>query len=472
VTFVSLKYVLFFVIVFAIYWRLSRRNQNIFILVASCLFYAAWDWRFLGLIAVSIFSNFICGARIADSTDPGRKKAWLWVAVVTNLGMLFCFKYANFFADSLVALADRFGASVDPVTMQIVLPVGISFYVFHSLSYSIDIYRGDLAKSDSLVDFAAFVTFFPQMVAGPIVRARELLFQLQAERRFTPQLFQSGIGLFLTGLFLKAFVADNLAVGIVDQVFAAPATFATPTLWWALIGYSLQIYADFCGYSLMASGSALLLGITLPVNFRYPYLAIDFSDFWRRWHISMSRFFRDYVYIGLGGNRGSRPRTLANLAFTNLVSGLWHGANWTFVAWGAQHAVLNSVNQLLREPLSKLSARTQRVLFVTTLVPRWLVVQLAIVLTWVVFRAPNFTSATQFYRGLFVWQDGSVVAVTAVVAFCIVAVAVDHLYGLVRERRGKWPVLEVYYPLAYVVMVLALFNGMPDNTTPFIYFQF
>jgi alginate O-acetyltransferase complex protein AlgI len=472
VNFVSAKFFVFFVIVFWVYWRLPRRGQNAFILLASCLFYAAWDWRFLGLIGVSTVSNFVCGNQIAASSSDKRRRFWLWLAVAINLGILGYFKYAKFFAESFVSLAQRFGVPVSPVTLNILLPVGISFYVFHSLSYTIDIYRGQLTRSKSLVDFAAFVTFFPQMVAGPIVRARELLFQLQAERTFSVRDAQSGLCLFLCGLFLKAFVADNLALRLVDQVFAQPSAYATSTLWWALVGYSFQIYADFCGYSLMASGTALLLGIRLPTNFRHPYLAVDFADFWSRWHISMSRFFRDYVYIPMGGNRHGRWRTLGNLCFTNLVSGLWHGANWTFVAWGGQHAVLNSCNQTLRGAMGRLPDRLRRAMFDASLLPRWLFVQLAIVLTWVVFRAPTFAVAADYYRGLFVHQGGKVVELTAITLCCFGAVVLDHVHGLLKEQRRAQSALELYYPFAYVVMLLAIFNGMPPRITPFIYFQF
>jgi len=470
--FVSSQYLLFFAAVFGIYWCLGRRRQNLLILVSSCAFYAVWDWRLLGLIAISTVSNFVCGNRIAASTDGPRRRRWLWSALAINLGILGTFKYANFFADSLVSLAHALNFGVQPVTLQVVLPVGISFYVFHSLSYTIDIYRGELRRSDSLVDFAAFVTFFPQMVAGPIVRARELLFQLEAERQLTVAKVQTGVGMFITGLFLKAFVADNLALALVDPVFSQPAAFGTATLWWALLGYSFQIYADFYGYTLMATGSALLLGIQLPMNFRYPYLAIDFSDFWQRWHISMSRFFRDYVYIPLGGNRATPRRQMLNLAITNLLSGLWHGANWTFVAWGAQHAVLNAANQLVRRRLGQLSAASQRRWFRLTLLPRWALVQGAIMQTWVVFRSRDFATAMDFYRGLFVWQDGQALQIGSLTLCCLLAVVADHAYGWVREHLGKPPALAVYYPAAYTVMLLAVFNGMPAHATPFIYFQF
>ena len=425
----------------------------------------------LGLIAISTISNFICGRGIYDSSDVKVKKRWLWTAILINIGMLGWFKYAGFFVSSLSGLLLLLGLPVDRVMLVIILPIGISFYAFHSLSYSIDIYRHELEPTDSLVEFAAFVTYFPQMVAGPIVRARELLFQLQRERILSAAMVQTGVGMLIVGFFMKGVVADNLALDLVDPVFANPSEYNSTTLWYALVGYACQIYADFYGYSMIASGSAMLMGIKLPVNFRFPYLATSFSDFWQRWHISMSRFFRDYVYVPLGGNRGTPTRTLINLATTNILSGLWHGANWTFVAWGVQHAVLNTLNQLVRG-LVPLNGSFRSILIRFSILPRWMFVQWMVLLTWVVFRCADLQSASVFYRGLFVLHGGRSITPNNLTLFCLVAVVVDHAYGWVREHQGKPRLLAAYYPVAYAAMIIALFNGLPKAAVPFIYFQF
>lgn len=463
--FVSTQFALFFVSVFLVYWLLPRRGQNLFLLLASWLFYAAWDWRFLGLIILSTAVDFVTGSRIHEARDDRARKAWLMVSLVVNLGILAYFKYAGFFLESLVDLAGLVGWSLSQPALGIILPVGISFYTFQTLSYSLDIYLRRLEPTRSLVEFGAFVAFFPQLVAGPIVRAREFLYQLQAERTFQWDRFERGGVRFLTGFFKKAVIADNLALFLVDPVFAAPGDYGTATLWLAALGYAAQIYADFSGYSSMAIGTAGMLGFDLPENFRFPYLARDFSEFWRRWHITMSRFFRDYVYIPLGGNRISTWRTRANLAATTLISGLWHGAAWTFVAWGGLHGLFIMGNHALRAeertggPLGALLG--------------WGVTFLGVLLAWILFRAQSFGEAAVYLRGL-AGQAGTALAPGGLVLFCLGAVVVDHLAGWMDERRPGLgdripPGVRALYLVALVVIA---WHAMPREANPFIYFQF
>lgn len=463
--FVSTQFALFFVAVFLVYWLLPRRGQNLFLLLASWVFYAAWDWRFLGLILLSTGVDFVCGERIHRAPDRRGRRGWLLASLAVNLGILAYFKYAGFFLDSLVELASVVGWSLSEPTLNIILPVGISFYTFQTLSYSLDIYLGRLEPTRSLVEFAAFVAFFPQLVAGPIVRAREFLFQLEAERSFRWDRFERGAVRFLTGFFKKAVIADNLAILLVDPVFASPGEYSSGTLWLAALGYAAQIYADFSGYSSMAIGTAGMLGFDLPENFRFPYLAPSFSDFWRRWHITMSRFFRDYVYIPLGGSRVSPWRTRGNLAATTLVSGLWHGAAWNFVAWGGLHGVFIMGNHLVRRegrsggPLMGFLG--------------WAMTFLGVLLAWILFRSTSFQEAGVFLQGL-LGQSGVVLLPGTLVLFCLGAVVVDHLAGWVDERRPG--LLERIPPAlrgAYlVVLVMVAWQTMPREANPFIYFQF
>jgi alginate O-acetyltransferase complex protein AlgI len=465
VSFIGIQYALFFIAVFSVYWILGRRLQNLWLLAASYGFYAAWDWRFLGLIVLSTVVDFIAGRRIDGSGSVLARRGWLALSLSVNLGILGLFKYANFFLASLQDLANAVGWNLSAPVLDIILPVGISFYTFQTLSYTLDIYLGRLKPTDSILDFAAFVAFFPQLVAGPIVRAREFLFQLDAPRTFNYGMFEQGLGRFAAGFFKKAIIADNLALMIVDPVFASPASYGTFSLWVAALAYAAQIYADFSGYSSMAIGSAAMLGFTLPENFRFPYLAKDFSDFWRRWHITMSRFFRDYVYIPLGGSRGTAVRTRTNLAATTLVSGLWHGASWTFVAWGGLHGIFIMATHILRTGERSSSA------FGAFL--GWVATFLGVLFAWILFRAQTFGDAAVFFKGL--WgQDGQAIPVPALAVLLMIAVVADHAYGWLSEQED-WSLDRIPRPaLAAGVAALVVFayHAFPATATPFIYFQF
>jgi D-alanyl-lipoteichoic acid acyltransferase DltB (MBOAT superfamily) len=342
----SLVFVAFFLLVYAGYLLLHRQTrwQNILLLFASYVFYGYWDWRFLSLIALSTLIDFGAGMLLGQAdglSDAGQRvrKRVVMGSVVANLTILGFFKYFGFFVDSAADVLHLLGMQADPATLNIVLPVGISFYTFQTMSYTIDVYRGRLEPTKDLLAFAVFVSFFPQLVAGPIERARNLLPQVASPRRITVEHVNTGLFLILWGYFKKVVVADNLAL-IANGVFNNYEAFAGLDLLLGLLAFSVQIYCDFSGYSDIARGIARLMGFELMVNFRLPYFALNPSDFWQRWHVSLSSWLRDYLYIPLGGNRGSAARTYRNLGLTMLLGGLWHGAAWNFVAWGGFHGLI------------------------------------------------------------------------------------------------------------------------------------
>ena len=355
----SLEFLLFLPTVFAVYWILNiwtnrprgLQAQNLLLLIASYVFYGWWDWRFLSLIAFSTLVDFAVGIQIAkanareipieadDSVRSRTAKRWLGVSLVVNLGLLGYFKYANFFIENWIDAWSAVGVHMDPWTLKVILPVGISFYTFQTLSYSIDIYRRKLLPTTNLIEFAAFVSFFPQLVAGPIERASALLPQIASRRNFDYQEGVSGLRLILWGMFKKVVVADTCAI-YVNDVFANYTEYSGPTLMMGAVFFAFQIYGDFSGYSDIAIGTARLFGIKLMTNFKTPYFSRDIAEFWRRWHISLSTWFRDYLYIPLGGSRMGKWRAIRNTFVIFLVSGFWHGANWTFIIWGLIHALL------------------------------------------------------------------------------------------------------------------------------------
>jgi D-alanyl-lipoteichoic acid acyltransferase DltB (MBOAT superfamily) len=338
----SPEFLLFLPIVFGLYWFVTQRSlkaQNLLLLVASYVFYGWWDWRFLGLIALSTIVDFLVGIRIEEAPDKARKKRWLWVSLAVNLGILGYFKYANFFIENWISAWQSLGVTMHASTLQVILPVGISFYTFQTLSYSIDIYRGNLKATRDPVAFGAFVSFFPQLLAGPIERATNLLPQITSPRTFTYEQGRDGMRLILWGMFKKVVVADSLAIPVND-IFIHYDTLPGSVIALGAILFSVQIYGDFSGYSDIAIGTAKLFGIRLQTNFNFPYFSRDIAEFWRRWHISLSTWFRDYLYIPLGGSRVSKSKAIRNVFIIFLVSGFWHGDNWTFIIWGGIHALL------------------------------------------------------------------------------------------------------------------------------------
>jgi len=337
----SIPFFIFLSIVFVLYWiafKKQHKMQNVLLLVGSYVFYGWWDYRFLALILASTLVDYIVGIALARQENKNTRKQLLWVSLIFNFALLGFFKYYNFFIDSWVDAWQLFGITMHTSTLNIILPVGISFYTFQTLSYTIDIYRKKLTPTHNFIEFAAYVAFFPQLVAGPIERAAQLLPQFKTKKFFNYKLAKEGVQLIVWGLFQKMVIADSCAT-YANAIFANHQNLNSLTLTMGAVYFAFQIYGDFAGYSNIAIGTAKLFGFQLMRNFNYPYFSRDIAEFWRRWHISLSTWFRDYLYIPLGGSRGSKSQQIRNIFIIFLVSGFWHGANWTFVAWGGLHAL-------------------------------------------------------------------------------------------------------------------------------------
>ena len=470
-TFNSLQYAVFLPVVLVLYWAVRHRAQNALLLVASYLFYGAWDWRFLGLLVFSSVVDFSIGRSLGRAERESRRHSLLVTSLVVNLGVLGFFKYFNFFVDSAVDLLGTVGLEPATPAIRVLLPVGISFYTFQSLSYTIDVYRRRIEPTSSLLDFCTFVAFFPQLVAGPIERASHLLPEIQNPRR-RPDSFQlrSGCVLILIGLVKKVAIADALAPSVNTAFRSAEAgTGHWLTLLVGAYAFALQIYCDFSGYSDIARGSSRLLGIELMRNFEQPYLSRSITEFWRRWHISLSSWLRDYLYIPLGGNRRGARRTSINLFLTMLLGGLWHGAAWTFVAWGALHGLYLGLDRVT----GRESADAGRPLR-TSDVPAILVTFHLVCLAWILFRADSIEGAWRYLGGIITMTGGalSLGPMVLTVIGGLAALGID----LLQRRTGhhdallRWP--EWQRGLAYgaAVTAIVLFSG--GSPVPFIYFQF
>ena len=471
----SVQFFVFFGIVLGLYRLLDHRWQNRMLLIASYIFYGAWDWRFLSLIWISTFIDFWCGGRMQRAADQRSRRRFLMISVVSNLGILGFFKYFNFFSENLIRLAEAAGWNLHPATLDIILPVGISFYTFQSMSYTIDIYRGELKAHDSLLEFALFVAFFPQLVAGPIERARHLLPQVARPRTVTWEQVCEGSYLILWGLFLKVFVADNLAV-VVDNAYSLEAGLVKERVWLGTYAFAFQIFGDFAGYSNIARGVSRCMGFDIMNNFFAPYMAASPSDFWRRWHISLSTWLKDYLYIPLGGNRHGTTATLRNLMLTMVIGGLWHGAAWTFVLWGFYHGVLLVGYRLAAGRLG--GARPAHpVVAGAAGVVQVIVFFHFVCLGWMMFRAESLTHFGQLMAAM-IWQPpGLEAGVTGIIMrkvafFAGPAMAVQivqywrndilALYRLPWVARGIW-----YYALVMLILIYGV-----TEANDFIYFQF
>lgn len=463
--FSSLDFFVFLAVVLLLL-AVARHQQvkKIILLAASYFFYGYWDVRFLLLILFSTIVDYLVGQFLVQTNAPRRRKLLLTASVVTNLGVLGFFKYFNFFIDSANAILGQWGLGVS--NLEIILPVGISFYTFQTMSYTIDIYRGELSPSRSFLDFALYVSFFPQLVAGPIVRAKDFLPQLDEKIQVRGLNLWSGGQIFLVGLVKKLLIADTVAP-FVDNVMVRPQIFSSFTIWLAVLAYAVQIYGDFSGYSDMAIGSARMMGFNLRQNFNMPYLSANIADFWRRWHISLSSWLRDYLYIPLGGNRRGAVRTYLNLMITMLLGGLWHGASWNFVLWGGAHGLGLSAHRLWRD------AGERWGVFPTWL--GWLLTLLFVLFSWVIFRVQELPVVAIIYgKMLFLnplganWFD-----TPALIAIGLV------ILGHIAGRRRTEPDL-ILFPtpfgikaaFAITLVVFAIYIFAPTDVAPFIYFQF
>jgi len=471
-------YILFLTIIVFAYWQLRWRRQNILLLAASYFFYGWWDWRFLTLILISTVVDFYCARSIARRSDALRRKLLLSVSIVLNLSFLGFFKYYDFFAQSLHDSLSYAGFEVPVYVLGIILPPGISFYTFQELAYIVDVYNRRLEPAESLVDYALFISLFPHLIAGPIQRPSHLLPQVQMPRRFDPSRFFDGIMLILSGLFRKAVIADNCAL-IANAAFSGKL--GEPSIPVVLIGtyaFAWQIYGDFSGYSDMARGSAQLLGFHFMVNFRQPYLSRSVQDFWRRWHISLSSWLRDYLYIPLGGSRHGEAKTYRNLLTTMLLGGLWHGANWTFVIWGGIHGGWLAFERMIRKIFGRDDANQMEetgssLLSITAWTQRILVFHL-ICVTWIFFRAPSLGEALQFLGGLSVWawQPEYGVALQFIAVFSIPLFVLDLILEARQEEYIFARTPEVYRVATAAGLAIAVTLFAANQVSAFIYFQF
>lgn len=437
------------------------------LLIASYAFYAAWDWRFLGLIVLSTATDFLVGRYLEHASEERRRRLALVTSLAVNLGLLAVFKYFDFFVNSAVEILEAVGLQANPTSLNVILPVGISFYTFQTLSYTIDVYRGKTKPVHDPILFATFVAFFPQLVAGPIERASDLVPQLRTDRnRLNTNDIFSGLGLIAVGLFKKVAIADVAAVAA-DTVFGDPQGVGPLTLLMGVYAFALQIYGDFSGYTDIARGSARLLGIRLSLNFTEPYLSRSITEFWRRWHITLSSWLRDYLYIPLGGNRHGKGNTYRNLMLTMLLGGLWHGAAWTFVIWGAIHGLMLSVERLRGR------TRPADAPFQPSDAVRIFITFHLVCLGWIFFRAASFTEAWTVLGGILTLRPGDELSVVAFIPLlALVAIGMDVFRRTKPALKPfhQWPAVRQGLVFAVATVGVILASGGP--TADFIYFQF
>lgn len=470
----SATFLIFFIVFFLIYWfinnKLNIRFRNVFIILASYFFYGYWDWRFLGLIILSSIIDFTIGILLNKETKESRRKALLITSVVINLGILGFFKYFDFFIDSLNQLLNLFSIKISPTTLKIILPVGISFYTFQTLSYTIDVFKRKILPTKDVLSFFAFVSFFPQLVAGPIERASHLLGQFNEKKFFKYSMCMAGLRLVIWGFFKKIVIADNLGV-LSDSIFNAELTMNGVTVIIGSIFFALQIYADFSGYSDIAIGISRMLGFNLKANFKTPYFSNSFSSFWNRWHISLSTWFRDYVYIPLGGNQKTSLRVNINILATFLLSGFWHGANITFLIWGALHGIALVIEKRIKIKLN-------------TYVYAPFVIGL-VVLFYIPFRANDLShlqnlisslihfSTYSFSNIIEIISEFSNIRFITITIITVLFLMLEHKLKLMDFNewiiQKKKPIrISIYYSLLLIILMVGNFSVKPN----FIYFQF
>ena len=465
----SFVFLLFFVPLLFLYWRISSvRIQNILLVVASYVFYGWWDWRFLSLIALSTIADYTIALRLENTEEDRARRRLVFASILLNLSILGIFKYCDFFLSSLVHLLESFGLNVQLPLMHVVLPVGISFYTFQTMGYTVDVYRKKIHAEPDFVAFGCYVAFFPQLVAGPIERAQRLLPQLCTARNLSIKRWRSGLTLILFGLIKKTVIADNLAP-FVDWVYGQETTeVAAPLILAATLAFAFQIYADFSGYTDMARGLAQLLGIELCINFNQPYLARTPTEFWRRWHISLSSWLRDYLYIPLGGNRGRSYAIYRNLMITMILGGLWHGASWNFVLWGCFHGILLCLYRVGRVD-DRLAKANQAVSGLA-----WCCFWALTLYGWLLFRAQSMDQIRVFTLQLFLsWSDWSLATPMLLVTGYFSLPILLHHFLSTQETGEKW---TPSHPLAWRALLATLavygITHARANEQAFIYFQF
>ncbi|MDD2564107.1 MAG: MBOAT family protein [Salinivirgaceae bacterium] len=479
----SIDFAIFLPIVFLLYWFVTQKNlslQNSLIVASSYLFYGWWDWRFLSLILFSTLVDFLVGMHLEKQENATRRRVLLWISILINLGFLGFFKYYNFFLDNFVSIFSLFGAKFNASSLQIILPVGISFYTFQTLSYTIDVYKRKLPATTNFIAFAAFVSFFPQLVAGPIERATNLLPQFYKKRGFSYDKATDGLRQILWGLFKKVVIADNCAE-FANTIFENSADASGSTLLLGAIFFTFQIYGDFSGYSDIAIGTARLFGFNLMQNFAFPYFSRNMAEFWRRWHISLSTWFRDYLYIPIGGSKVGTWKKIRNTLIIFIVSGFWHGANWTFIVWGALNALYIIPIMLAKKNRNYLNiVAKDRILPSISDFFRIVSTFALTVFAWIFFRATSLEHAINYISGIFSksiisipdFQNMGSALVTLLLIFGFMAVewngrrdqfAIQNIANI-HSRPARW----ILYSL--IIFIIGMY--MQTYETPFIYFQF
>lgn len=473
----SLDYAVFLPLVFFFYWFIinkSLRWQNVFILIVSYIFYGWWDWRFLSLIIISTACDFFIGQSLGKTLDHKRKKVLLIISLFVNLGLLAVFKYYNFFVENLIFLFKDLNINISFSTLNLILPVGISFYTFQTLSYTIDIYKGKIKPVTDPIPFFAFVAFFPQLVAGPIERASNLLPQFQKNREFSLYKSLDGIKQIVYGLFKKVVIADSLAP-LADQIFESYSDLPGSVLALGVFYFAIQIYCDFSGYSDIAIGTGRLLGFELMTNFRMPYFSESIGEFWKRWHISLSTWFRDYLYIPLGGNRVNAFRHGLNIVLTFTISGLWHGANWTFIIWGFLHGIYYLLEKFIIKINVKTSSLINGILKNSIKVIRVLKTFLLVCLAWIFFRSSTMEQSFDILfriignfnlKGLTDFRTGLLFAIPFLFYEFLLR---NQEHGLTLGKLIKNKPLRYGVYLFYTIIII-IFSSGDDKS--FIYFQF
>ena len=475
----SYTFIVFFAIILLLHnMPFSWKTKKINLLLASYIFYAAWNPPFILLLWLSTVVDFFVGRLLYEQQNPVKKKLLLVISLIGNLGMLCFFKYGSFLLDNFVLLANAVGFDFHPAKPSIILPAGISFYTFTTLCYTIDMYKKESKPVKSLLDFSLFVTFFPHLVAGPIVRPPQLVPQFETERKATQKQLLDGFLLLTLGLFMKVVLADSMLATTADDIFNARDMVPALDAWAGVLAFSGQIFFDFAGYSTCAIGVALALGFILPQNFNYPYAATSFSDFWRRWHITLSTWLRDYLYIPLGGNRNGAVKMYVALMITMLLGGLWHGANWTFVVWGALHGTYLVIERLLRSKPA-LQANGQAVVLQKRSANNFLYalfIFMMINITWVFFRASTFSQAGDLLQSMFGFVTAAIPVLTtmAIIKVAVIIPLMLLFHWLLRHKsvlgiahKMSWVLLG----LIWAVLLLSIIFTQESGSS-FIYFQF